>query len=83
MHKVQRLLGLFDTTVIKGRASEFVCDNLQKLNALSGLIEQTHPTGYSIDLFVVDREEDYGSLFLSQLNYTGILDETFSINCGL
>ncbi len=36
----------------------------------------------AIDLLVFDREEDYASLFLSQLNYSGIVDETFNIKSG-
>lgn len=83
MHQFQKLIGFINFTLIKGRASEFICDNLQKLNVLSGLVEKSNLGDYVTDLLVVDREEDYISLFLSQLNYSGILDETFPIKCGI
>ena len=35
------------------------------------------------DLVVVDRDVDFVSLLLSQLNYEGVLDETFGIDCGM
>lgn len=70
----------------KGRASEMICDNLHKLNALSGWAaaagEATGRSQTDIDLIAIDREEDYVSLLLSQLNYSGILDETFAIRAG-
>lgn len=34
------------------------------------------------DLFLIDRDSDYASLLLSQLNYEGILDESFHICCN-
>lgn len=34
------------------------------------------------DLYLIDRDSDYASVLLSQLNYEGILDETFSICCN-
>lgn len=82
LHQFQRLIGPINLIFAKGRASEFICDNVQKLSALSGLVGQESDSEHVIDLIVFDREEDYASLFLSQLNYSGILDETFSIKCG-
>ena len=81
MHHFQRLFGPMNLVITKGRASEFICNSLQKLNAFSGIIEDS-PRDCFIDLFVFDREEDYVALLLSQLNYSGIIDETFEINCG-
>ncbi|KAH7643688.1 vacuolar protein-sorting protein-like protein [Dermatophagoides farinae] len=81
MHHFQRLFGHMNLVITKGRASEFICNNLQKLNAFSGVIDDSS-RDCLIDLFVFDREEDYVALLLSQLNYSGIIDETFSINCG-
>lgn len=34
------------------------------------------------DLYLIDRNSDYASTLLSQLNYEGILDETFNICCN-
>lgn len=34
------------------------------------------------DLYLIDRDSDYASVLLSQLNYEGILDETFNICCN-
>lgn len=34
------------------------------------------------DLYIVDRDSDYASILLSQLNYEGILDEAFNICCN-
>jgi len=34
------------------------------------------------DLYLIDRDCDYASTLVSQLNYEGILDETFSICCN-
>lgn len=34
------------------------------------------------DLYLIDRDSDYASTLLSQLNYEGILDETFNICCN-
>lgn len=82
LHQFQKLIGFTNLIFSKGRASEFICDNFQKLAALSGLVNQSSENDHLIDLIVVDREEDYASLMLSQLNYSGILDETFSIKCG-
>lgn len=81
MHQFQKLFGIANVVLHKGRSSEIICENLQKLNILSGLIEPNQ-NGYVFDMFVIDREEDYPSLLLSQLNYSGILDETFTIKCG-
>lgn len=81
MHQFQRLSGPMNLVISKGRASEFICNNLQKLNAFSRVIDDS-PRDCLIDLFVFDREEDYATLMLSQLNYSGIIDETFGINCG-
>ena len=66
----------------KGKASELICDNLHKMNALSGWSTESPKNEMDIDLIAIDREEDFVSLFLSQLNYSGILDETFTIKCG-
>lgn len=82
VHQIEKLIGLSNVVLYKGRASEFVCDNLKRLNVLSGMIDQENQNDMHIDLFVFDREEDYASLMLSQLNYSGILDETFTIKCG-
>lgn len=84
VHQFQKLIGPTDIMLMKGRASEFICDNLQKLNVISGMVEEKKQSNDCVfDLLVIDREEDYVSLFLSQLNYSGILDETFSIKCGI
>lgn len=34
------------------------------------------------DLYLIDRDCDYASVLLSQLNYEGILDESFSLCCN-
>lgn len=34
------------------------------------------------DLYLIDRDSDYGSLLLSQSNYEGFLDESFGICCN-
>ncbi|KAJ6221161.1 hypothetical protein RDWZM_006973 [Blomia tropicalis] len=87
LYQFQKLIGPVNLLFGKGRASEFICDYLMKMNALNGLImttnqDQANAEDYLFDLLIVDREEDYASLFLSQLNYCGILDETFPIRCG-
>lgn len=90
LHQLQKLIGNINLIFAKGRASEFICDHFQKLNALSGLVGPVNSGGgiggngdeTAIDLLVFDREEDYASLFLSQLNYSGIVDETFNIKSG-
>lgn len=85
LHQLQKLVGNINFIFAKGRASEFICDHFQKLSALSGLVGAANNNGdeYAIDLLVFDREEDYASLFLSQLNYSGILDESFNIKSGI
>jgi len=83
LYQFHKLIGFANLIFSKGRASEFICDNVQKLAAYSGHVNQAIENENMIDLIVVDREEDYASLFLSQLNYSGILDETFSIKCGI
>ncbi|KPM11294.1 vacuolar protein-sorting protein-like protein [Sarcoptes scabiei] len=83
LHQFQKILGPLNLIVSKGRASELICNHLQKLNVFSGLIECSNSSeDYIIDLFVIDREEDYVSALLSQINYSGIIDETFGIECG-
>lgn len=84
LHQFQKILGPLNLIVSKGRASELICNHLQKLNVFSGLIECSNSSeDYIIDLFVIDREEDYVSALLSQINYSGIIDETFGIECGI
>lgn len=34
------------------------------------------------DLYIIDRDCDFASILLSQLNYEGILDETFKVCCN-
>lgn len=34
------------------------------------------------DLYIIDRDSDYASMLLSQLNYEGILDEAFNVCCN-
>lgn len=43
-------------------------------------VEEDHPS--FTDIYLIDRNCDFASLLLSQLNYEGILDESFQLCCN-
>lgn len=65
-------------------ASNDVSKNSQDFDGLhfnERPIDDLNSTTFT-DLYLIDRDSDYASILLSQLNYEGILDETFNVCCN-
>ena len=45
-------------------------------------IANAHSESVISDLILIDRDVDYASVLLSQLNYEGLLDEVFEVKSG-
>ncbi len=84
MDQLQKLIGLIPCAYSKGKYADLISQLLNKFNVMS----QNSSVDFSADnsmisnVILMDRDEDYVSVLLSQLNYIGILDETFSIKSG-
>lgn len=80
------LIGSIPCAYSKGKYANLISELLAKQNVMnaSNLKDSTVSNESCIlsNLILFDRDEDYVSVFLSQLNYVGILDETFSIKSG-
>lgn len=67
-----------------GRYAEKVSKKLDEFNLKHG---HNFGPGHSVmssftDIYLVDRDSDFASVLLSQINYEGILDESFNIRCN-
>lgn len=81
LNQLQALIGPFGSAYAKGKYSNLVSDLLTRSQTKC----EENPiisNGMISNLILVDRDEDYVSLMLSQLNYVGVIDETFSIKSG-
>lgn len=88
IRQVEQLTGITSSIVGQGK---FAKDIIHLLECLTG--EESHQEPKSrekcnasssllTDLLIVDRDVDMVSVLLSQLNYEGVLDETYGIDCG-
>lgn len=64
----------------QGKFAEVVSKKLQESN-LKRQNDKKSPNTFD-EIYLFDRDIDYPSALLSQLNYEGILDETFELNCN-
>lgn len=89
IRQVEQLTGITSSIVGQGK---FAKDIIHLLECLTG--EESHQeqpksrekcnasSSLLTDLLIVDRDVDMVSVLLSQLNYEGVLDETYGIECG-
>ena len=84
LNQLQALIGLIPSAYTKGKNADLVSQLIssQRVTDHSSKDNTIVSNGIISDLIIVDRDEDYVSLLLSQLNYSGIIDEMFSIKCG-
>lgn len=86
--QLQALIGRIPTAHIKGKNAGLVSQLLtysQKAETQRVTGTKTNTivsNGIISDLILVDRDEDYVSVLLSQVNYMGIIDEIFNIKSG-
>ncbi len=80
MDQLQKLIGLIPCAYSKGKYADLISQLLTKLNIMSR--NSSVDNCIISNVILMDRDEDYVSVLLSQLNYVGILDETFSIKSG-
>ena len=78
--QLERLTGQIARVVAQGDLSKDVLHLLDNLSSEDVAFKKDSPFS---DLIVMDRDVDFISLLLSQLNYEGVLDETFGIECGM
>ncbi|CAG2176449.1 unnamed protein product [Oppiella nova] len=69
LSQLQGLVGLISRAYIKGKYATIVSDYLTQTSSESA---NSLSTGFISDLILVDRDEDYVSVLMSQLNYMGI-----------
>ncbi|XP_054159287.1 vacuolar protein sorting-associated protein 33B-like [Oppia nitens] len=82
LSQLQTLIGRIPRAYTKGKYADIVADYLLQQSA--NKTEESLSIGNSLftDLILVDRDEDYVSLLLSQLTYMGVMDEMFGIKNG-
>jgi hypothetical protein len=80
LDQLQKLIGLIPCAYSKGKYADLISQLLTKLNIMSR--NSSVDNCIISNVILMDRDEDYVSVLLSQLNYVGILDETFSIKSG-
>lgn len=79
--QLERLCGTIPHIYGQGACAEGVLKVLKLLPSDSPATVQ--PTLPKIShLFLFDRDIDYASVLLTQLTYSGLLDETFGVSCG-
>lgn len=68
----------------QGNFAKIVADKLDQANLLKTYEarEEDEECPAFTDLYLIDRDCDFAAVLLSQLNYEGILDESFSICCN-
>lgn len=67
-----------------GKYSEKIAKKMDEFNLKYGQNFMSDPDAISsfTDIYLIDRDSDFASVLLSQINYEGILDESFNISCN-
>ncbi|XP_064460175.1 vacuolar protein sorting-associated protein 33B-like [Ornithodoros turicata] len=79
--QLERLCGTIPHIYGQGSCAEGVLKVLKLLRGSTSSMSQPKLPRIS-HLFLFDRDIDYASVLLTQLTYSGLLDETFEVNCG-
>ena len=79
--QLQTLIGNIRNVHGQGRYSNIIFSSMSTI-LNSNDISNAHSESVISDLILIDRDVDYASVLLSQLNYEGLLDEAFEIKCG-
>ncbi|KAI1301910.1 Vacuolar protein sorting-associated protein 33B [Halotydeus destructor] len=80
--QLQSLVGPVASVYGQGRYACMIVKVMKDLLSTQITDRQTSYDSVFTDLVVFDRDVDYVSCLLSQLNYEGLLDEEFEIKCG-
>lgn len=78
VHRMQKLVGNIGQMHAIGKCSKQLLKTITRLQKEEKFEPNTSEQSIS-NMLIVDRDIDYISTLISQLNYEGLLDETFGI----